>query len=160
MLPLSSTAGDIAYIALAFFLAIVGVGLGYALLRLAGVFNRFSSLVGGVEQELVPMLNKAGGSIDRVNDQLDKLDVITDSAVDAVESVDTIVRTVAAIVKLPAQKLAGWTAGLLHGLAALRVDRDLSSAMDAARFAAEERERSFEEEFASADDGEKNESGE
>jgi hypothetical protein len=160
MFPLSSTAGDVAYIALAFFLAILGVALGYALLRLAGVFGRLSSLVGGVEQELVPMLNKAGGSIDRVNDQLDKLDVMTDSAVDAVSSIDTIVRTAAGIVKLPAQKLAGWTAALVHGLAALRVEHDLSSAMEAARFAAEEREQSFEEEFASPGDGEKNESGE
>ncbi len=149
MLPLSSTAGDIAYWALAFFLVAVGLALGYALLRLAGVFRRVSSLVGGVEQELVPVLNKAGGSIDRVNDQLDKLDTVTDSAVDAVESIDSLLRSVAGAVKLPAQKVASWTSALVHGLSALRADRDVSSAVSAAKFAAEERERSFEEEFAS-----------
>lgn len=160
MLTLASTAADVAYFALAFFLAIVGIGLGYSLLRLAGVFGRVSSLVGGVEQELVPILNKAGGSIERVNDQLDKLDTVTDSAVDAVASIDTILRVVAGVVKLPAQKVAAWTAGLLHGLAALRVERDFSAAMAAARFAARERERSFEQEFVSDADGEKSESGE
>ncbi|MGD0273534.1 MAG: DUF948 domain-containing protein [Gaiellaceae bacterium] len=160
MLPLSSTAGEIAYIALSFFLVAVGLALGYALFRLGGMFGRASSLIGGVEQELVPVLNKAGGSIDRVNDQLDKLDVVTDSAVDAVESVDTVLRAIAGVVKLPAQKLAAWTAGLLHGLAALRTERDLSAAMAAARFAARERERSFGEEFKAETDEGKNESEE
>lgn len=157
MLPLSSTAGDIAYVALAFFLVAVGLALGYALLRLAGVFRRVSSLVGGVEQELVPVLNKAGGSIDRVNDQLDKLDTVTDSAVDAVESIDSVMRAVAGAVKLPAQKVASWTSGLVHGLAALKAERDFSAAMDAAKAAAGERDRGFEEEFASAVDEGKDE---
>jgi uncharacterized protein YoxC len=160
MLPLSSAAAAIAYLALSFFLVAVGLALGYALFRLGGMLGRASSLIGGVEQELVPVINKAGGSIDRVNDQLDKLDVVTDSAVDAVESVDTVLRAIAGVVKLPAQKLAAWTAGLLHGLTALRVERDLSAAMAAARFAARERERSFGEEFETEADEGKNESEE
>ncbi|MGD0166291.1 MAG: DUF948 domain-containing protein [Gaiellaceae bacterium] len=150
MLPLSSTAADIAYFALSFFLIAIGLTLGYALVRLAGVLRRVSSLIGGVEKEIVPVINKAGGSIDRVNDQLDKLDVVTDSAVGAVESIDTVLRTIAAAVKLPAKKLAALTAGLVHGLAALRAEHDLSAAMAAARFAAKERERRFGEEFSSA----------
>jgi len=153
---LSSTAGSIAYAALAFFLIAVGLTLGYSLLRLAGVFGRVSSLVKGVEKELVPVLNKAGGSIDRVNGQLDKLDVVTDSAVDAVGSIDTGMRAVAGAVKLPARKIAALSAGLVHGLAAFRVERDFAAAMAAARFAAEERENRFAEEFESAAEEEKN----
>ena len=149
MLLLSSTAGAIAYIALSFFLVAVGLTLGYALFRLGGVFGRTSSLIGGVEQELVPVLNKAGGSIDRVNDQLDKLDVVTDSAVDAVGSIDTGVRAVAGAVKLPAKKIAALSAGLVHGLATFKVERDFASAMAAARFAAQERENRFAEEYRS-----------
>jgi uncharacterized protein YoxC len=160
MFVLSSTTGSVAYAALAFFLIAIGLTLGYAFLRLAGVFGRVSSLVKGVEQELVPVLNKAGGSIDRVNDQLDKLDVVTDSAVDAVESVDTVLRAVAGAVKLPARKLAGLTAGLAHGVATFRVERDFAAAMAAARFAAEEREDRFAEEFSSEAEAEKNSSEE
>ena len=119
---LSSTTGSIAYAALAFFLIAIGLTLGYAFLRLAGVFGRVSSLVKGVEQELVPVLNKAGGSIDRVNGQLDKLDVVTDSAVDAVSSIDTGMRAVAGAVKLPARKIAAMSAGLVHGFAAFRAE--------------------------------------
>jgi uncharacterized protein YoxC len=154
MLVLFSTAGDVAYGALAFFLIAVGLMLGYALLRLAGMLGRVSSLVKGVEQELVPVLNKAGGSIDRVNAQLDKLDVVTDSAVDAVTSIDTVLRAIAGAVKLPARKVAALTAGLVHGLAALKAERDLGAALEAARAAARERERRFAEEFrSSADEG-------
>lgn len=149
MLLLSSTAGSIAYAALAFFLIAIGLTLGYALLRLAGVFGRVSSLVKGVEEEVVPILNKAGGSVDRVNDQLDKLNVVTDSAVDAVGSIDTGVRAVAGAVKLPAKKIAAFSAGLVHGFAAFKTDRDFASAMEAARFAAQERESRFAEEYRS-----------
>ncbi len=160
MLLLSSTAGDIASAALAFFLIAIGLTLGYAFLRLAGVLSRVSSLVKGVEQELVPVINKAGGSIDRVNDQLDKLDLVTDSAVGAVESIDSVMRAIAGAVKLPAKKLAALTAGLVHGLAAFRVDRDFAAAMAAARFAAQERESRFGEEFHSEAEEGKNASEE
>jgi hypothetical protein len=160
MLLLSSTAGDIASAALAFFLIAIGLTLGYAFLRLAGVLSRVSSLVKGVEQELVPVINKAGGSIDRVNDQLDKLDVVTDSAVGAVESIDSVMRAIAGAVKLPAKKLAALTAGLVHGLAAFKVDRDFAAAMAAARFAAQERESRFGEEFHSEAEEGKNASEE
>lgn len=160
MLLLSSTAGDIASAALAFFLIAIGLTLGYAFLRLAGVLGRVSSLVKGVEQELVPVINKAGGSIDRVNDQLDKLDVVTDSAVGAVESIDSVMRAIAGAVKLPAKKLAALTAGLVHGLAAFKVDRDFAAAMAAARFAAQERESRFGEEFHSEAEEGKNASEE
>jgi hypothetical protein len=157
---LSSTAGSVAYAALAFFLIAIGLTLGYAFLRLAGVLGRVSSLVKGVEQELVPVINKAGGSIDRVNGQLDKLDVVTDSAVNAVGSIDTGLRAVAGAVKLPARKVAALSAGFVHGLAAFKAEHDFAAAMAAARFAAEERENRFAEEFRSEVEEEKNASEE
>jgi hypothetical protein len=44
------------------------------------------------------VIGKVGGSVDRVNGQLDKMDRITDSAVDAAASVGTAIRTVTAAV--------------------------------------------------------------
>ena len=99
--------GDLADLALAVFLVAVGLGLGWAFLRLAVTFDRLSSLIRGAEREVLPVINKVGGSVDRVNAQLDKLDTATDSAVDAVEAVDEAVRTVSFAVKRPVQKLAG-----------------------------------------------------
>src|SRR6266567_2173030 len=66
--------GDLADLALAIFLVAVGLGVGWAFLRLAVTFDRLSSLISGAEREVLPVVNKVGGSVDRVNTQLDKLD--------------------------------------------------------------------------------------
>src|SRR6266581_3348749 len=139
--------GDLAYLALAVFLVAVGLGVGWAFLRLAVTFDRLSSLIRGAEREVLPVINKVGGSVDRVNAQLDKLDTATDSAVDAVAAVDEAVRSVSYAVKTPVQKLAGAAAGVSHGWASLRTRRSWSEAVDGARVAAARRERDFDEEL-------------
>src|ERR1700678_3126916 len=88
------TWSNAADLALAFFLVVVGLGLAWALLALASTFMRLTTFIRGAEQEILPVINKVGGSVDRVNVQLDKLDLATDSAVDAVEAVDQAVRAV------------------------------------------------------------------
>jgi uncharacterized protein YoxC len=138
---------DVAYASLSVFLLAVGLGLGYAFLRLAGTLGRLSSLIKGTEQELIPILNKVGGSLDRVNGQLDKVDLMTDSAVDAVENVDSAVRAVSFAVRRPVQKLAGLAAGVSHGAATLKVKRDWREALRTAKEAAARRERDLEEEL-------------
>ena len=115
---------DLAHLALAFFLIALGVGIGWAFLRLAVTFDRLSSLIKGTEREVLPVINKVGGSVDRVNTQLDKMDTATTSAVDAVVAVDEAVRTVSFAVKRPVQKLAGFTTGVSHGWSSLRTDRN------------------------------------
>jgi hypothetical protein len=138
---------DVAYAALSVFLLAVGLGLGYAFVRLAGALASLSSFIRGTERELLPVLNKAGGSIDRVNKQLDKVDVMTDSAVDAVDSVDSAVRAASFAVRRPVQKLAGLTAGLAHGTSTLKVKRDWREALRVAREAAARREADLEQEL-------------
>jgi uncharacterized protein YoxC len=139
--------GDLASLALAFFLIAAGIGLGWAFLRLAVTFDRLSSLIRGAEREVLPVINKVGGSVDRVNAQLDKLDTATDSAVDAVVAVDEAVRSVSYAVKTPVQKLAGVTAGVSHGWASLRTRHSWREAVDEAKAAAARRERDLEEEL-------------
>src|SRR5881409_1380766 len=117
------TFGDLAHLALAIFLVAVGVGVGWAFLRLAVTFDRLSSLIRGAEIEVLPVINKVGGSVDRVNAQLDKLDTASDSAVDAVVAVDEAVRSVSFAVKTPVKKLTGLSAGVTHGWASLRTRR-------------------------------------
>ena len=139
--------GDLASLALAVFLIAVGLGVGWAFLRLAVTFDRLSSLIRGAEREVLPVINKVGGSVDRVNAQLDKLDTATDSAVDAVVAVDEAVRSVSYAVKTPVQKLAGLSAGVSHGWASLRTRRDWREAVDEAKAAAARRERDLDEEL-------------
>jgi uncharacterized protein YoxC len=133
--------------ALAFFLVIVGLGLGYVFFRLGETLRRLSSLIRGTERDLLPVITKVGGSVDRVNGQLDKLDVVTDSAVDAVDSVDSAVRAVSFAVTTPVKKATGLTAGVRHGTAALKARRSWRSALAEAKQAAARREDDFAEEL-------------
>ena len=141
------SSGDLAYVALAIFLLAIGLGLGWAFLRLAVTFDRLSSLIRGAEREVLPVINKVGGSVDRVNAQLDKLDTATDSAVDAVVATDEAVRSVSYAVKTPVKKLAGLSAGVSHGWASLRTRRSWRDALDEGKAAAARREEDLEEEL-------------
>jgi uncharacterized protein YoxC len=141
---------DLAYLALAIFLVAVGLGLGWAFVRLAVTFDRLSSLIRGAEREVLPVITKVGGSVDRVNAQLDKLDEATTSAVDAVDAVDQAVRSVSFAVKRPVQKAAGFGAGVSHGWASLRARRNWRDAVDAGRAAAARRERDLDDELRAA----------
>src|SRR5438477_6303281 len=147
---LTVTASDVAWIALAVFLVVVGLALGWAFVRLAATFGRLSSFIKGTERELLPVIAKVGGSVDRVNTELDKLGQASDSAVDAVESVDQAVRAVSFAVKRPVQKLTGLAAGVSHGWASLRARRDWRSAVQTGRDAAARREADFEQELRRA----------
>jgi hypothetical protein len=146
-MPLLFTWGNLVDLALAIFLLAVGLGLGYAFLRLAGTFLRVSTFVEETEREFVPVLTKVGGTVDRVNSQLDKVDRITDSAVDAVTAVDSGVRTVSAAVRLPVQKIAGFAAGVSHGASALKTNRNFRGAVAAGKDAAARREHDLEDEL-------------
>src|ERR687892_313940 len=101
---LASTSGDVLNYALAVFFAAGGLALAYMLVRLGGTFGRLSSLISGTERDFLPVLQKAGGTVDRVNDQIDKMDVVTDSAVSMAESADTAVRAGSTPITPPGKK--------------------------------------------------------
>lgn len=140
MTPVAFSWSELADLALAVFLLAVGLSLAYAFVRLGGTLARVSAFIKGTQDELLPVINKAGGTVDRVNSQLDKMDLVTDSAVDAADSVDTAVRAVSLAIQRPVQKVAGLAAGISHGIAALRVERDFGSAVERGREAAGRRE--------------------
>jgi len=148
---LAVTAGDVANYALAGFLVAVGVGLAYAFLRLGGTFGRLSSFIQGTEKELLPVIHKVGESVEKVNGQLDKVDQVTDSAVDMADSVDTAVRAVSMAIARPVQKVSGLAAGITHGAASLKAHRDWSEAVRTGKEAAARRERDLGDELSAAD---------
>jgi hypothetical protein len=148
---LASTSSDILDYALALFFVLSGVGLAYMLFRLGGTFGRLSSFIRGTERELLPVIEKSGGTIDRVNRELDKLDVVTDSAVSMAESADTAVRAVSTAITAPVKKVSGLSAAISHGFAALRARRDPGEAVNVAKEAARRREAELDEELRRAD---------
>jgi hypothetical protein len=137
----------LAYLALAVFLLLAGLALGYGALRLGGTLGRASSLLQGTERELLPVISKLGGTVDRVNEQLDKVDQITDSAVDAVAGVDTAVRTIGGIVTRPIEKLAGLVAGVKHGTSSMRTRGDWRDAVRTGKEEAARREQDLADEL-------------
>ena len=120
------------------------------LVRLGGTFGRLSSFIKGAERDLLPVIVKSGGTVDRVNDQLDKMDVVTDSAVSMAESADTAVRAVSTAITTPVKKVSGVASGISHGFAALRARRDVGDAVSVAKEAAARRETEIDEELHSA----------
>jgi hypothetical protein len=150
MTLLASTAGDIARYALAAFLLLSGLGLAFMLVRLGGTFSRLSSFIRGMERELLPVITKSGGTVDRVNAQLDKMDRVTDSGVDMAQSADTAVRAVTMAIQKPVVKVSGLAAGLAHGTSKLKATRDWSESVRVGKEAAARREADLAEELRRA----------
>jgi len=142
--------GDVWRAALAVFLVAVGLSAAYLLVRLGGTVARLSAFIEGAEQEVLPVINKVGGSVDRVNGQLDKVDRITDSAVDAADWFDTAVRAVSMAVTRPVQKVSGFAAGVSYGAADFKTKRSWRHAVDAGKAAAARREQELTDELREA----------
>ena len=119
---------DVLWIALSAFLVVVGLTLAYVLFRLGGNHDEPYIVDPGPRARDAPRDQQDRGEIDRVNTQLDKVDLVTDSAVDAADSLDTAVRAVTLAITQPVQKISGLVAGLAHGLAAFRTRRDVRGA--------------------------------
>ena len=141
---------DLWRLALAVFLFAVGIALAYFFVRLAGTAKEASTFIRGAGDSALPVIDKVGGSVDRVNDQLDKVDKITDSAVDAADSVDTAVRAVSLAITRPVQKVSGFAAGVSFGAADLKASRDWRHAVQAGKEAAARRERDLLDELRDA----------
>jgi hypothetical protein len=150
MTVLATSSGDILDYALSAFFVASGAGLLYLFIRMGGTFARLSSFLKGSERDLLPVIVKAGGTVDRVNDQLDKLDVVTDSAVSMADSADTAVRAVSTAITTPVKKVSGLAAGVSHGFSAFRARRDAGEAVRVAKDAAARRESELDEDLRNA----------
>ena len=151
MAVVAVSAGEIADYALAVFLVAVGLGSFWMLWKLGEVFGRLSSFIAGTERDLLPVIVKTGGTVDRVNHQLDKADTITDSAVSMADSVDTAVRAVSYAIAKPVEKVSGAAAGVSHAVSSFRKNRDLRGAIDDAKQAASQRAQDLHEDLTAAD---------
>jgi hypothetical protein len=146
-MPLAFEAIDALWIALSVFFVLVALGLTYVLIRFGGTLRQLTSFLGGLEREVLPVINEAGGTIQRVNAQLDKADKVTDSAVDIADSADTAVRAVSLAITRPVQKIAGLAEGIAYGFSSLRSRKNPRRAYESARDAARRREEEIAEEL-------------
>jgi hypothetical protein len=150
MLVVAFSWSDLWELALAVFLLAVGLSLAYFFVRLAGTAAEVSTFIRGAGDSMLPVIGKVGGSVDRVNGQLDKVDRITDSAVDAADSVDAAVRAVSLAIARPVQKVSGFAAGVSFGAADFKTGRDWRHAVQTGKEAAARRESDLLEELRDA----------
>lgn len=141
---------DFAYLALAVFMFVAAVAIAYAAIRLGSTLGRASSLLEGTERELLPVISKVGGTVDRVNGELDKVDQMTDSAVDAVAGMDRTVRAITSLITRPIELLAGLTAGVRHAASSARSGHGVGEAVKTGREEAQRREQDLTDELDAA----------
>jgi uncharacterized protein YoxC len=113
-------AKSIMWIGLALMFALIGGGAAYAMWRLGRVFHGAQKDMHRTVDEVVPLLAKAGVSMDQVNDQLGKVDIMMDSAVDMTQSLDTTVRTVSTAITEPVKLVSSTVAGAAEAARSLR----------------------------------------
>jgi uncharacterized protein YoxC len=148
---LAYSSGEVVDVALAIFLILTGAGIAWVSLELGATLQRLGAFIKGTQDEVLPIVAKVGMTVDHVNAQMEKLDRITDSAVDAAESADTAVRAVSLAVTRPVQKASGFAAGVSHAIADFKTTRNWRSAVDSAKVASAAREQELAEELREAD---------
>ena len=149
-MALAVTTSEALDVVLIIFLVVVGLAVAYAFWRLGVLFSQLRSTVQHTEEEVLPVINKTGGTLDRVNKELDKVDVMTDSAVEAVTAVDRAVRVVSAVVTAPVQVLAGLAEAVRHGVSSLLTHHDVNEAVQTAKDAGTRRMQDLADELDQA----------
>ena len=149
-MPVAATTSQALDVVLAVFLVVVGLAIAYAFWKLGVLLAQLRRTVRNTEREVLPVIGKTGGTIDRVNTQLDKLEVMTDSAVEVVTAIGRAVRAVTALVTAPVQALAGLATAIRHGVSSFVTHHDVDEAVRTAKDAAERRMADLAEELDEA----------
>jgi hypothetical protein len=103
-------------IAIGFFFVLFGVGIAYALFRLAGVFKRLSSILADTNTEVIPLLKRVEDTLDGVNSELGKVDEITGSVASIAKTAEQATIAVHGAVAKPTKKVVAMAAGVNEGL--------------------------------------------
>jgi hypothetical protein len=104
-------AGAFMRVAIGIFFILFGIGVGFALLRLAGVFGELSGMLHDVNGEVVPILSRLQTTVDEVNSELGKIDEITGSVVAVTETIEHTTTAVHSAISSPVKRVAGLAAG-------------------------------------------------
>ena len=138
-------------LALTVFLFLVGFALAFAFVLLGLTLARTTKFIDRTERKTLPVIEEAGGTVVRVNRELDKVGQVTDSAVDAAVAADRAVRAVSNAVTTPIKKVTGLVSGVTHGASSLKAHGDFREATRAGKEAAARREVHLEHDLAQAE---------
>jgi uncharacterized protein YoxC len=98
--------------AAAFFFVVVALAAAYALVKAGGTLGRVDTVLDDVDKQAVPLMQKAGTTLDGVNANLGNVDQITKDVADITDKIDAMANVVEGAVSTPARKAASFSAGV------------------------------------------------
>ena len=98
--------------AAAFFFVVLGIAGLYAAVKFGKVLERVDKVLTDVDTEGVPLMKKAGTTLDGVNANLGNVDQITKDVADITDKIDNMANVVEGAVSTPARKAAAFGAGV------------------------------------------------
>jgi uncharacterized protein YoxC len=121
--------------AAAFFFVLVAIAAAYALFKAGGTLGRVDTVLDDVDKQAVPLMQKAGTTLDGVNANLGNVDQITKDVADITDKIDAMANAVEGAVSTPARKAASFSAGV-QGAVSSFMRRDKGGSAGAATDAA------------------------
>jgi hypothetical protein len=105
--------------AAAFFFVVVAVASAYALFKAAKALERVDKVLADVDEQGIPLMQKAGATLDGVNANLGNVDEITKDVAGITDKLDTMANAVEGAVSAPARKAAAFSAGVQGAVSSL-----------------------------------------
>jgi uncharacterized protein YoxC len=134
-----STPSIVLSYAAAFFFVVVAIAAAYALFKAGKTLERVDKVLTDVDQEGVPLMQKAGTTLDGVNANLGNVDQITKDVADITDKIDNMANAVEGAVSTPARKAAAFSAGVQGAVSSfMRRDKGAPDAGAAAGWTAPE----------------------
>ena len=111
-----STSSLVLRYAAAFFFILVAITAAYALFRAGKAMGRVEQVLADVDKEALPLMNKAGTTLDEVNVSLANVGQITKDVSQVTDKVDRVAGAVEGAVTTPARKAAAFSAGVTEAV--------------------------------------------
>jgi uncharacterized protein YoxC len=111
-----STASVVLRYAAAFFFILVAIAAAYALIRAGKAMGQVEQVLADVDKEALPLMNKAGKTLDEVNVSLANVGEITKDVSQMTDKVDRMTGAVEGAVTAPARKAAAFSAGVTEAV--------------------------------------------
>jgi uncharacterized protein YoxC len=116
--------------AAAFFFVVVAIAIAYALVKAAKALERVDKVLADVDTQAVPLMQKAGTTLDGVNANLGNVDQITKDVADITDKIDKMATSVEGAVSTPARKAAAFSAGVQSAFSSFRKRDKAADAAD------------------------------
>ena len=138
------SAGAVVGLVFAIFFAVGVVFLCVVLLRLAQVLKETKELIAGVSEKTTPLLGEITTTVVTANEQLGKVDVITDNVSNISTNASALASTFSATVGGPMIKAAAFSYGVRSAISSRRradVEKRVKAELKAERKAGKNKER-------------------